>query len=353
MSEIVENESNERSVINQKRMKTPFLLTIILLSSINMLIANELEIRLSKTESVNAIIIQPDQFEGLKAVLKEVKRPLDKDSGITRAWKDSAAHYYIEFYNRLAFKFASKKQLNKVKNVRFLRIPYAQDSKKVSFVSDINKSTFEQLYDLVVEEISMDELTFFGRFYQLENTKAVLVKWSDAFAEGKYAILEDIKTMIGIDYDFSAYLDEQKQQRIAVNVYENRKPELAFEVVDGIHINSKVFRAELAQELNINERRLDYSIESLNVIETSLQWNSEHLNIYDVVLALCSYVGEVLVKEKSLKWQKASNDRYHDLITTEGEKLELYWKLQQSLLGEDYGIPEVKWVFDTLLEEID
>ena len=72
-----------------------------------------------------------------------------------------------------------------------------------------------------------------------------------------------------------------------------------------------------------------------------------------LVLPLTSYIGEILVQEKSLQWDKPSHLTYGILLLKKNQSLDLAARLQEGLVGTDYGLPEVKWVFETIMGELD
>ena len=314
--------------------------------------ANEIEIFIGVNNVIKTSIIDSEDFINLKNDLVEIKWTQTKKRGVSRVWKNDVGNHFIEFYNQIAFKFNSKEELEKTKNVQFLRVPYSNSENKVSYISRIDESSFNRIKEAGIEKIDIPQLVFFGNFYQIKNSENVLVEWSKHFQKDKYSILENVQTMIGVDWELSNYLIDRTGERRTKKEKTDTHVEKEFKLSKGVHTNREDFKNELALVLNINQSILDFSIESLNQIEESLMWNADNLNTYNLVLPFTSYIGEILIKEKSLKWFKPDKYEYPILIDSKNQQYDLLWKLQEGLVDTDYGLPEVKWVFETFMQEI-
>ncbi|MEM9920907.1 MAG: hypothetical protein AAF990_22600 [Bacteroidota bacterium] len=315
--------------------------------------AKEIEIMIGAEEVVKSIVIKPEVFSDLKPEMIEVEMARSGKNGITRVWKNKTEQYYIEFYNGTALQFDSKEDLESIENVEFVRAPYTSIPHEISFISSISESTFNKLHESGAEEIKMDQLSFFGSFYRIANSEKVLVKWSPYFTKKGYAILESIRTMIGVDRELAHFLDTKgSDSTTSHTAAEEEDRELAFGLENGVHTNAKEFRNVLAEVLNINQDKLDFSVESLSRIDEALMWNADNLNTYYLVLPFTSYVGEILLREKSLQWYKSEAYDYCLLKSDGGQEIDLLRELQKGLVDTDFGLPEVKWVFETVLKEI-
>ena len=321
----------------------------------NGLMAKDIEIMLGDQNLLKASIFSASEFSARKTNLTKAAGIEMKKRGVSRIWTDQNGHYYLELYNKVAVQFQTLNDLEKIKKVDFVRLAYSSKENEISFLSNIDKADFLQLKQKATVPVAIKQLSFFGEFYHIENSSKVLVAWSQHFKKGEYAILHDIRTMIGIDWELNYFIEyDEDQLKGAENRHrKGNSAEIPFEIENGTHTNSTIFRQYLAGVLNMDIQKLDYSAKSLNDIEESLLWNADYLDAQALVLPLTSYIGEILVQEKSLQWDKPSHLTYGILLLKKNQSLDLAARLQEGLVGTDYGLPEVKWVFETIMGELD
>jgi hypothetical protein len=313
--------------------------------------AKEMKIMIGDDDYLNIDLISSNEFSSLKKELIQIDENLINKKGISRIWRSQNQNIFLEFYNGVAIKINSKNELEKLEKVEFLRLLYTKKENEISYLTSIDEDTFHSILKKSVPANTPEAFSFFGKYYQINNTNFILIEWSKGFQKGKYSILESQRTMIGIDLELRHFLkdDEVVNER---QIVKNKIEETPIEVKEGIHTNAIVYKELLANRLNLDLKIFNYSIQSLNTIEQSLFWNADNLNHYDIVLPFTSYIGEILVKEKSMKWQIPEKYEYPILISEEDEKLDLLWRLQEGLVGTDYGLPEITWVFKTIMKEL-
>lgn len=332
-------------------MKRRWLYPTLFLLSLNSLMATNIEIMIAYDNYLKARQYTVNEFSTLKEKLIPTRLIPFKKDGVSKIWKDEKGSYYLEFYNKVAIAFQTKDDLMNAQNVDFLRLPYTNQQNEISYISNIDKATFNQLRATSTEYPVIEQLTFFGKFYQLKDSDMILVKWNEQLRKEKYAILQSIETMIGIDWGLIELLNNKPASGKAPQ--KHSLPEITFEFDNGNHANPNDFKIILADALNIDLRHLDYTSQSIDIIETALMWNADLLDTYSLVLPMTSYLGEVLVKEQSLKWKRSPNGDYCILQQTNSLKtIDLLQKLQGSLVDTDFGLPEVKWVYETIIKDL-
>ena len=272
-------------------------------------------------------------------------------NGVSRTYKLDNGKIIIEFYNKTAIVINSTEDLKSLEMIDFLKLTSSKKSNEVSYLVNIEKSVYEKLLKNAEKYYPPKEFLSFAEYFKL-NSGNLLVKWKLDYSNGKFAILENIRTMLGLDSEIEYFLNEEdnttnKKYQIISLTRENIIPTFQYEYEDQIDLDR--IRKYLSKILNIDLEQLDLSRKSLDKIESAIFWNQDHLNYRDLVLPCTYYLGEILKKEYDLDWIFFPKKKYGVLKTREGEFVDIAKKLDGSLIDNDDGIGEIIWV----IEEID
>lgn len=334
-------------------MKSQFLGIIFTLFLIlNVATAQEMTIRLSADDSVKAVLFSPTEFDSIQANQLLVRKNLQKQSGVSRIFTGEKGSIYLEFFNGSALAVESLVDLKKLSTVFFERIPYTKFRNEVTYIIYTTEADFNELKKEATVAKLHEAFASWGEFYKINNSENLIakVKWL-TINEPTYLILENERSMAGIDWELIDYLDEEDpilERGPGYYFNENKKfDDSKMETIDPEELS-----CFLSDVLNIDADLLDYSEKSLKILDESLLWNSDNLDEFFLVYPLMLYVAEMLIKNTGSKWDMTTKHRFDVLKTSKGTDTELAY-LTYDALNNDYGLMQIDWVYHNILYKID
>lgn len=313
------------------------------------------KIILGKEESLMVRILSPEELSKMKnekAISQINTIPIN---GATRTFETDGKQIVVEFFNGSAVMIHSKEGTGKLRKVTFLRLLYSGKRNEISYMVNSDEPSFNLLKESAIRFDPGEYLAFFGEeFYRMDSGE-VLVKWSPKFSPGKYAILEHIRTMIGIDFELADFIGEEKPDLVGLNIQDAGTKEgagdLSFKIENGQQTNLEKMKAGISAALNIDSDSLDFSMESIDKIETSLFWNSDNLDPRELLIPCAAYLGEFLARKFNLEWEiQEGYYEYGRLKSKTGRRIDIVEKLADSMIDTDYGISEVRWVVGEIMD---
>jgi hypothetical protein len=297
-------------------------------------------------------ILNSEEFSLMKEsdFLFRVKN-IEKD-GVVRTFKNNENEIFLEFLDKKALRINSEEDLLRLGNVNFYNV-YIPGKSYLSYEVKIDELLFQKNIEKSIEIKVGEELSFFGKFYKMESGN-ILVDWKVEMPNSKsrYSILnrlEDMVTFGGWELFESLNLHARTMSEVEVKEAGVRQDEnINADLEMWGDLNRKNIQEKMAKIFNLDLEELDYSVESIKKIENSLQWNA--LDHSKIVIPCAFYFGEILIKEKSMRWI-IYQGKYPLLELENGKEIDLIGQLDQSLISDNEGYPSMDWVILNILQE--
>jgi hypothetical protein len=307
----------------------------------------EVILRIDESTLLKGILLSESKFMEIKSGLELIDSKSFKNS-VSRIYNYKNQYSVFEFFNRSAIQFDKIVQKEDLVNVEFYSVLFSSQKNEVTYIIDIEKAFYQSLQIEIESKVELEELDFFGEFYNLNNG-SVLAKWSKGFRHSKFSILKNIRAMASIDPELLPLLDKEKNNSSieSEKLVENIKYDsVKFGEDTDMKLND--IKDRISKLLNFEKSILDFSLESIDVIEDSMIWNCDKISKFELFDLCYPYIGEVARRKYNLNWIK--EDNLMILVDDKFNPLEFGFNLQKGIAQSDY-MPTVKWVIEQL--EID